>query len=84
MKKNSLIQLDKKYVWHPFTQMKDWEKEEVLMIQEGKGNRLKDTKGNWYLDGISSLWTNVHGHRKKEIDRAILEQLKKCASSTMV
>ncbi|MDP2939197.1 MAG: adenosylmethionine--8-amino-7-oxononanoate transaminase [Candidatus Omnitrophota bacterium] len=76
--------LDKKYLWHPFTQMKDWLEEEQLVIEEARGCYLKDTKGKWYLDGISSLWVNIHGHRKKEIDSAIKKQLSKLAHSTLL
>ncbi|MFC1594146.1 adenosylmethionine--8-amino-7-oxononanoate transaminase [Candidatus Omnitrophota bacterium] len=83
-KSKRLIALDKQYIWHPFTQMKDWLQEESLVIEEAKGNYLKDTAGRWYLDGISSLWVNVHGHRKKEIDRAVNEQLKKVSHSTLL
>lgn len=79
-----LSNLDKKYLWHPFTQMSDWQKEEALVIQEAKGPYLKDVKGRWFLDGISSLWVNVHGHRKKEIDKAIKSQLDKVAHSTLL
>ena len=76
--------LDKLYLWHPFTQMKDYLREEPLVIEEGKGSYLKDTEGRWYLDGISSLWVNVHGHRRKEIDEAIYGQLGKVAHSTLL
>ncbi len=76
--------LDKQYVWHPFTQMKDWVKGEPLIIEGGKGNTLIDSEGNSYLDGVSSLWTNVHGHQKKEIDQAIQKQLKEIAHSTLL
>ncbi|MEW5758931.1 MAG: adenosylmethionine--8-amino-7-oxononanoate transaminase [Candidatus Omnitrophota bacterium] len=76
--------LDKKYVWHPFTQMQDWLKQDNLIIDEAKGNYLKDIKGNWYLDGVSSLWINVHGHRHREINRAIVEQLNKLEHSTLL
>lgn len=75
---------DKKYLWHPFTQMKDWLKDKPLIIEEAKGCYLKDTKGNWYLDGVSSLWVNVHGHRRYEIDLAIRRQLNKVAHSTLL
>ncbi len=75
---------DKKYIWHPFTQMQDWLKTEPLVIDEARGCYLKDTKGNWYLDGVSSLWVNVHGHRRKEIDAAINAQIKKVAHSTLL
>ncbi len=76
--------LDKKYIWHPFTQMQDWEKEQQLVIESGKGSALTDIHGNTYLDGVSSLWVTVHGHRKKEIDNAISAQLKKVAHSTLL
>lgn len=81
---NNLSKLDKKYVWHPFTQMKDWQKEDNLIIDEARGNYLKDIKGKWYLDGVSSLWVNVHGHRHPEINRAITEQLNKIEHSTLL
>jgi len=76
--------LDKQYIWHPFTQMKDWVENEQLIIEKGKGSYLYDTKGNKYLDGVSSLWVTVHGHQKKEIDQAIKKQLKKIAHSTLL
>lgn len=75
---------DRKYVWHPFTQMKDWEKEAPVIIEEGTGCFIKDINGKWYLDGVSSLWVNNHGHRKKEIDEAIINQLGRIAHSTML
>ena len=55
---------DHKYIWHPFTQMQDYVQEKPLIIESGSGCTLKDIWGNEYLDGVSSLWTNVHGHRK--------------------
>jgi len=76
-----LLEWDKQYVWHPFTQMQDWD---PLIIERGEGNYLFDTEGNRYLDGISSLWVTVHGHRKKEINRAITAQLDKVAHSTLL
>lgn len=80
----SLLDDDKKYIWHPFTQMRDWEAEDQLVIERGKGSWLYDAEGNKYLDGVSSLWVNVHGHQKKEIDRAIADQLKKVAHTTFL
>lgn len=80
----SLALDDKKYIWHPFTQMQDWLKNEPLVIEEAKGCYLKDTKGRWYLDGVSSLWVNVHGHQNKIIDEAIANQLKKVSHSTLL
>ena len=79
-----LVVEDKKYVWHPFTQMKDWLEGEPLIIEEAKGSYLKDSDGRWYLDGVSSLWVNVHGHRKKEIDISVARQLSKVAHSTLL
>ncbi|MCX5716516.1 MAG: adenosylmethionine--8-amino-7-oxononanoate transaminase [Candidatus Omnitrophica bacterium] len=75
---------DKRYVWHPFTQMKDYLREKNLVIEEAKGNYLKDTDGKWYLDGVSSLWVNVHGHRNAQIDAALKDQLGKVAHSTLL
>lgn len=80
-----LIQKDKKYVWHPFTQMQDWERDKnVLVIEKGDGVYLRDTDGKKYLDGVSSLWVNVHGHRKREIDVAAKKQIGKLAHSTLL
>jgi adenosylmethionine-8-amino-7-oxononanoate aminotransferase len=79
-----LEELDRKYIWHPFTQMKDWEEGTPIVIAEGRDCFLKDTYGRWYLDGVSSLWVNLFGHRKKEIDEAIREQLDRIAHSTML
>lgn len=76
--------LDKKYIWHPFTQMQGWEKEDFPIIEKAKGNYLYDIKGKKYLDGVSSLWVTVHGHRKKELDQAINQQLKKVAHTTFL
>ncbi len=79
-----LEESDKRYIWHPFTQMKDWTGEKPVIIAEGRGCFLKDVHGKWYLDGVSSLWVNIHGHRKQEIDNAIREQLDKIAHSTLL
>lgn len=76
--------LDKRYLWHPFTQMSDWEKEEILVIERAEGVYLIDTEGRRYLDGVSSLWCNLHGHRVPEIDEAIRDQLGKVAHSTFL
>ena len=84
MLKKNLKAIDKRYIWHPFTQMQDWMREEPLIIEEGKGAWVKDIDGKWYIDGVSSLWVNVHGHRKKAIDNAIKKQIDKIAHSTML
>jgi adenosylmethionine-8-amino-7-oxononanoate aminotransferase len=79
-----LGEADKKYIWHPFTQMQEWERETPVIITEGQDCFIKDIYGRWYLDGVSSLWVNIFGHRKKEIDDAIREQLGKIAHSTLL
>ena len=75
---------DKKYIWHPFTQMQDYSLEAPLIIEKGEGCTLVDIHGKAYLDGVSSLWTNVHGHRKHRLDLAIREQLDRVAHSTLL
>ncbi len=79
-----LVDWDRRHVWHPFTQMQDWLAQEPLIIERGEGNYLIDTEGRRYLDGVSSLWCNVHGHRKKELDEALREQCERIAHSTML
>ena len=78
------IQLDRDHLWHPFTQQQGWAEDEPLMIERGEGCYLIDSDGNRYLDGVSSLWCNVHGHRHPAIDAAVREQLDKVAHSTML
>ncbi len=80
----NISELDKKYIWHPFTQMKDWLSEEPLVIKRGKGNFLYDTNGNKYLDAVSSLWVTVHGHNNTRLNNALKAQLKKIAHSTLL
>jgi adenosylmethionine-8-amino-7-oxononanoate aminotransferase len=80
----SLEKLDKKCVWHPFTQMKEWGEDSPVIITDGQGSFVKDIFGKWYIDGVSSLWVTVHGHRKEEIDNAIKEQIDKIAHSTLL
>ncbi len=82
--RKEITEWDKKYLWHPFTQMKDWLAEAPLVIDRAEGCYLIDTQGNRYLDGVSSLWVNVHGHRKKEIDRAVKAQIDKVSHSTLL
>jgi adenosylmethionine---8-amino-7-oxononanoate aminotransferase len=76
--------LDQAHVWHPFTQMQGWAGDEPLIIERAEGNFLIDDSGRRYLDGVSSLWCNVHGHRKREIDEAIIAQLEKVAHTTLL
>ena len=82
--KAQLETLDKKYIWHPFTQMKDYCRLKPLIIKEGKGSWLYDIEGRRYIDGVSSLWVTVHGHRKRQIDAAIIAQVKKISHSTLL
>jgi adenosylmethionine-8-amino-7-oxononanoate aminotransferase len=79
-----LIDWDRRYLWHPFTQMQEWLSEEPIIIERGEGNYLIDTEGRRYLDGVSSLWCNVHGHRKRELDEALRAQCDRIAHSTML
>ena len=81
---DALIEKDKKYIWHPFTQMQDYVKEENIVIERGDGCWLIDSDGNRYIDGVSSLWTNLFGHKRKELDDAIRAQLDKIAHSTLL
>lgn len=81
---NKWEKMDKDYVWHPFTQMKGWNENEQLVIERGEGVRLYDTEGKSYYDGISSLWVNIHGHHRPEIDQAIKNQLEQIAHSTLL
>jgi adenosylmethionine-8-amino-7-oxononanoate transaminase len=75
---------NKEYVWHPFTQMKQYIEDNPVIITHGKGRKLYDMQGNEYWDGVSSIWLNVHGHCVEEIDNAIREQLDLVAHSTLL
>jgi adenosylmethionine-8-amino-7-oxononanoate aminotransferase len=81
---DKLRRLDHSYIWHPFTQMQEWLVEDPVIISRGDGHYLIDDQGRKYLDGVSSLWCNVHGHHKKEIDDAIKDQLDRIAHSTFL
>jgi adenosylmethionine---8-amino-7-oxononanoate aminotransferase len=86
MEKNhqKLVAWDHSCLWHPFTQMQGFFQEELLIIERGEGVYLFDQNGKRYLDGVSSLWTNVHGHQRPELDNAIKDQLGKIAHCTML
>lgn len=79
-----LIARDARSVWHPFTQQSLWLADEPLVIDRAEGMYLWDTDGNRYLDGVSSLWVNVHGHRRPEIDAAITAQLGRLDHTTFL
>ncbi len=79
-----LARLDRAHLWHPFTRMREHAASEPLIVERARGNWLYDASGRKYLDGVSSLWANVHGHRRPEIDRAIREQLGRVAHTTLL
>ncbi len=78
------VQLDQDHLWHPFTQQQGWSEEVPLVIERAEGSYLIDGDGRRYIDGHSSLWCNVHGHRQAAIDAAIRAQLDRVAHSTML
>lgn len=79
-----LAEWDRRFLWHPFTQMREWEREEPVIIARGHGPYLVDTRGRRYLDGVSSIWVNVHGHRHPALDRALRKQLGRIAHCTFL
>jgi adenosylmethionine-8-amino-7-oxononanoate aminotransferase len=82
--KQALARWDHDHLWHPFTQMADWLADEPLVIGAAEGNYLIDVEGRRYLDGVSSLWCNVHGHRHPAIDTAVRAQLDRVAHTTLL
>jgi adenosylmethionine---8-amino-7-oxononanoate aminotransferase len=80
----TLRKYDSDYLWHPFTQMSEWEGADNLVITKGEGSYLIDSDGNRYLDGVAAIWTNVHGHCKKEVNEAIKEQVDRLEHSTLL
>jgi adenosylmethionine-8-amino-7-oxononanoate aminotransferase len=81
---DELADLDRRHLWHPFTQQQGWMEEDFPIIESADDTTLYDTEGNAYIDGVSSLWCNVHGHRHPAIDIAIKDQLDRVAHSTML
>ena len=79
-----LAEADHRHLWHPFTQMQGWLEDDPLIIDAAEGVHLVDTLGRRYLDGVSSLWCNVHGHRVPEIDAAVRAQLDRVAHTTLL
>jgi len=82
--REKLVEWDKNYLWHPFTQMQDWLLEDPVIIERGEGVYLIDIDGNRYLDGIASMWTNIHGHNHPELNTALKTQLDRIAHSTLL
>ncbi len=75
---------DREFVWHPFTQMKEYRSSDPVVIERAEGSYLVDSDGKKYIDGVSSLWVNIHGHRVEEIDRAIKDQIEFVSHSTLL
>jgi len=82
--RDQIVRWDHAHLWHPFTQMQEWLATSPLVIVAAEGNYLIDAEGHRYLDGVSSLWCNVHGHRRPEIDTAIRDQLDRVAHTTLL
>lgn len=79
-----LAEWDRRFLWHPFTQMREWTQEDPLIITRARGSYLYATDGRKYLDGVSSIWLTVHGHRHPALDRALRRQAAKMAHSTLL
>jgi len=82
--RETLVRWDRDHLWHPFTQMQAFRQEEPLIVSRGEGVYLYDLEGRCYLDGVSSLWANLHGHRRRELDEALRAQLEQVAHSTLL
>ena len=82
--KSKIQEYDLKYIWHPFTQMKEYQEESPIVIEDSDGVYLIDSDGKRYIDGVSSLWVNIHGHKSQEINKAIKQQVDKIAHSTLL
>jgi adenosylmethionine-8-amino-7-oxononanoate aminotransferase len=82
----ALIATDKEFIWHPFTNMRDWcaPGHEPLVLVEGRGAILRDSRGREYIDGNSSIWTNIHGHNHPHINAAIQQQLGRVAHTSFL
>ncbi len=75
---------DYKHLWHPFTQFEEWIREEIITIDRARGVYLYDSAGNKYIDGVSSLWCNIHGHNVPGLNNALIKQLNQVAHSTFL
>src|SRR4030095_4364822 len=82
----ALIEADKRFIWHPFTDMREWcaQEHEPLILVEGQGAVLRDSRGHEYIDGNSSIWTNIHGHNHPHINAAIRRQLDRVAHTSFL
>src|SRR3954462_6407789 len=75
---------DRRFLWHPFTQQQGWMEEDAPIIERAERCELIDIEGRHYIDGVSSLWCNVHGHRHPAIDIAVRDQMDRVAHTTML
>jgi adenosylmethionine---8-amino-7-oxononanoate aminotransferase len=75
---------DRRFLWHPFTQQQGWAEDDAPIIERAERCELIDVDGRHYIDGVSSLWCNVHGHRHPAIDIAIRDQMDRVSHSTML
>ncbi len=83
-RRTQLLRDDTRYLWHPFTQMQEYRQESPVIIERAEGIHLIDIEGRRYMDGVSSLWVNVHGHRKREIDDAMRAQIERVSHTTLL
>jgi adenosylmethionine-8-amino-7-oxononanoate aminotransferase len=83
---DKLVEWDKRFLWHPFTNMREWcsPEHEPLVLVEGQGALLRDSRGREYIDGNSSIWTNIHGHNHPHINAAICRQLSRVAHTSFL
>ena len=83
---SELVEADKRFLWHPFTNNREWcrPEHEPLILVEGHGAILRDSSGREYIDGNSSIWTNVHGHNHPHINEAIRRQLEQVAHTSFL
>ena len=84
MIRSELEHIDKQHIWHPFTQHNVWDSEPILIFERGEGNELIDVSGKRYLDGISSLWCNVHGHAEPRLLAALHQQVDSLCHATLL
>lgn len=77
-----LARLDHRFVWHPFTQMRDWLRREPIVLVAGRGAVLRDVYGREYLDANASIWTNLHGHNHPRLNAALRRQLARVAHTS--
>lgn len=82
---DELRDLDRRHLWHPFTHQSLWTADDQsLAIVDADGCDLIDADGRRYVDGVASIWCNVHGHRVRQIDDAIRDQLERVAHTTLL